>query len=119
MSDILTWKFEFSNIWFNSPPEKLNKHINKARRDLEIHPDTKIIFQNDQSTTPIVSDSIPGSDSVSVEPVSVSDSEIQPEETPVLSRVSNSVDKSVSTPTPLPTPTPTGTARRRQFGPGL
>ena len=119
MSEILTWKFEFSNIWFNSPPEKLNKHINKARRDLEIHPDTKIIFQNAQSTAPIFSDSISGSDPVSVKSVSVSDSEIQPQETPVLSGMSDLVDKPVPTPTSLPTPTPTVTTRGRSFGPGL
>jgi hypothetical protein len=119
MSEILTWKFEHSNIWFNSPPEKLNKHINKAMRDLEIHPDTKIIFKNDRSTTTILSDSISGTDSIQIEPLSISDSEIQPQETPVLSGMSDLVDKPVPTPTSLPTPTPTVTTRGRSFGPGL
>lgn len=118
MDNKISWRFEDSSLWFVSTPETFNKHINKARRDLEIHPDTKIIFSNARSTPTDVSDNIDNTGNFPVTPVAKS-KRTGSLQTDNMSDVSDVVDEPLPTPTPIPTPTPDGDSRSGNFGPGL
>jgi hypothetical protein len=118
MDNTFAWRFEDSSLWFVSTPETINKHITKARRDLEIHPDTKIIYSNDRPTPSVVFDNSMCLNNISVgtvEPNQIG----RTAKANKLPNVSNVVDKSIPTVTPLPTPTPDGNSRSGNFGPGL
>ena len=118
MDNTFAWRFEDSSLWFVSTPETINKHINKARRDLEIHPDTKIIYKDARFTPPYLSDIINSVSDIPVTPVAKTkrNNSIQ---TNNVSDVSDVVGDTFVTPTPLPTPTPDGDPGSGNFGPGL
>ena len=118
MDNKISWRFEDSSLWFVSTPETLNKHINKARRDLEIAPDTKIIYSNAGSTPSVLLDSGVIINGVSYK--SMADfHKKSSKKTNNMSDVHDLVDKSIPTPTPLPTTTPDGNSGSGNFGPGL
>lgn len=107
MSTEIKWRFESSELCFISAPEKLQKHINKARRDLEIHPDEKIIFEHDyRPVSPVLLDSGVIIGGVPYSSMAEFYSCNTPRKTPKLPDVPNILDQPIPTPTPLPTPTP-------------
>lgn len=118
MDNKISWRFEDSSLWFVSTPETLNKHINKARRDLEIHPDTKIIYSNAGSIPTNDSDHLDNTGDLQVTPVAKT-KRTRSLQTDNMSDVSDVVDESFPTPTPLPTPTSDVDSRSGNFGPGL
>lgn len=117
----ITWRFEHSNLWFTSNPTNFLKHVAKGTKDLEMHPDTKIIFSDDLSKFLATRffDRINCADPVQVEPVPTPTPENQSTQTVLVSGVHDVVDEPVSTPTPFPTPTPPRNSGSRNFGPGL
>lgn len=118
MSNPITWRFENTSLWFTSTKERLSAHINKARRDLEIHPDTKIIFSNDRPISTDVSDHLDNTGNLPVTPVAKS-KRTRSLQTDNMSDVSDLVDESFPTPTPIPTPTPDGNSGSRDIYSGF
>ena len=117
----ITWRFEDSNLWFCSEPSKFLKHVARGTKDLEVHPDTKIIFSDDLSRFLAARffNSIHHSDSLQIQPVPEPTPTPEVAETLFVSGVSDPVDRIITPPTPIPTPTFTGTPRSRNLGPGL
>jgi hypothetical protein len=117
----ITWRFEHSNLWFTSNPTNFLKHVAKGTRDLEIHPDTKIIYSDDISKF-LAARFFRGGDrtnSVQVKPVPTPTPKVEPTQTVLVSGVLDPMDSVDSVPTPLPIPTPTCTSHGRNLGPGL
>jgi len=105
MSNPITWRFEKTPLWFTSTKERLSAHINKARRDLEVHPDEKIIYSNDRSTPTDVSDHLDNTGNLPVTPVAKS-KRTGSLQTNNMSDVSDLVGELMFAPDPIPTPTP-------------
>lgn len=118
MSNPITWRFENTPLWFTSTKERLSAHINKARRDLEVHPDEKIIYSNDRPTPTDVSDNIDNTGNLPVTPVAKS-KKTGSVQTNKLPDLSDMVGEYFSTPTPLPPPTHLSNSGSGNFGPGL
>jgi len=116
MSNPITWRFENTPLWFTSTKERLSAHINKARRDLEVHPDEKIIYSNDRPIPTDVSDNIDNTGDLPVTPVAKS-KRTPPVQTNNMSDVPDLVGEPVFAPTPIPTPD--GNSGSGNFGPGL
>ena len=118
MDNTFAWRFEDSSLWFVSTPETINKHITKGRRDLEIHPDTKIIYKDARFTPPYLSDIINSVGDIPVTPVAKTkrNNSVQ---TNNVSDVPDMVGDSSVASTPLPTATPVIDPGSGNFGPGL
>lgn len=118
MSNPITWRFENTPLWFTSTKERLSAHINKARRDLEVHPDEKIIYSNDRLTSTDVSNNIDNTGDLPVTPVAKS-KRTRSVQTNNMSDVSYLVGELMFAPDPIPTPTLDSDTGSRGFGPGL
>ena len=117
----ITWRFQDSRLWFSSDPTKFLKHVAKGTKDLEMHPDTKIIFSDDVSRF-LAARFYDGGDSAnSVQVESVPEPTPTPEtpETVLVPGMLDSVGDVSDTPDPLPTPTDARTPGSRNSGADL